>query len=482
MKVNRWFGIIVSMLLLLSVINPMGVVAEEKRTLQDESIYDLLVDRFNNGNWDNDEGVDTKNLHAFGGGDFLGIISRIDYITEMGFTMVSLGSIFSTEKYDGSEVLDYAKLEPHFGTDKELKKMIKAAHEAKVGVIADFQFNGVSENHVWAKDGTLPSKPAGEGIVDWDSSDENVKKMLKEALISFINTYDLDGIRLTKLGDFDTDYLNEVIALVKEEKPDIYVFTNESSLANFDAMPNYEKSEALQQAFEKFDTDSSLLDRFNDQVETDFIQFDELTGPRFTYKMIEHRMFPPARWKLAAVALFTLPGVPVMPYGTEIAMSAEEAPETHQMTNFKTDMELYDLISDMNFLRNESEALRNGDFEMLHNENGFTVFKRSSDEETWIVALNNTTETTNFVIPKDLIGDDKKLRGVLDGNSALQSKDGNYNVVLEREIAEVYIVDEDKGFNIPYLIASLTVYVVFLGFLFVVIRRGKKNAKNREAK
>ena len=43
----------------------------------------------------------------------------------------------------------------------------------------------------------------------------------------------------------------------------------------------------------------------------------------------------------------------------------------------------------------------------------FTVYKRSNDEETWIIALNNTTGTANYEFPKELIGEKKRLRGVL---------------------------------------------------------------------
>ncbi|MBO1911204.1 hypothetical protein J4G37_41240, partial [Microvirga sp. 3-52] len=68
-----------------------------------------------------------------------------------------------------------------------------------------------------------------------------------------------------------------------------------------------------------------------------------------------------------------------------------------------------------------------------------------------------------------------RLRGVVGGDMIKQGKDGKYRVVLERELAEVYIVDEDKGFNIPYLIASILIYTLFLGFLLAVWRRGKKN-------
>ena len=171
-----------------------------------------------------------------------------------------------------------------------------------------------------------------------------------------------------------------------------------------------------------------------------------------------------------------------MPYGSEIAVNGQTAPESHQLMNFKIDMELVDYIGDLNSLRNKSEALRNGDFEMLHNEGGFTVFKRSNDEETWIIALNNTTGTSNLEIPKEVIGDNKKLRGLLDGDSVREGEDGVFRVVLEREVAEIYIADEDKGFNIPYLIASILIYVLFLGFLFTVWRRGRKGRKERKVK
>lgn len=471
---NRWFGLIVSLVLLLSIVNPIGAFAKGERMLQDESIYDLLVDRFNNGNLDNDENVSTKDMHAFSGGDFAGIISKLDYLKEMNFTMISLGPVFSTALYDGNEVLDYEKLEPHFGTEQELADLIDAAHSEDIGVIADFPLNGISEQHVWVENDALPLVQTNDGSVHWDYTDVTVKEKLKAAVVSFIEQYDLDGIRLTKLGDFEEAFLNEVIEAVKEEKPMIYVFSNEPSTANFDSVPNLDKMEALRQSYVQFEPDSSPLDLFTDKVETDFIQFDELIGPRFTYDIVELRMFPPTRWKIATTALFTLPGVPVVPYGTEIAVNGKEAPESHPNSNFFTDMELQEYISDLNFLRNKSDALRNGEFELLHNKDGFTVYKRSSEEETWIIALNNTSVTSNLEISQDLIGDNKRLRGVLDGDMVRQSKDGAYRIVLEREVAEVYIADEDTGFNIPYLIASILVYVLFLTFLFVIWRRGKR--------
>nr|WP_225942034.1 alpha-amylase family glycosyl hydrolase [Sporosarcina limicola] len=462
----------------VTTLQPARVLAETERTIADESIYDLLVDRFNNGDGQNDIDVNSQDSSAFNGGDFLGISLRLQHIIDMGFTTISLGPVFQTESYDGSKVLDYTKLEPHFGTDEDFVGMLKEIHDNKLLAIADFPLGGVSVNHVWANEGTAKMIPSSNGTIDWDGTDVDTQKRLKEAVVNFVETYKLDGVRLTKLNKIDSQFLNDIIAAVKVAKPGIYVLTNEESDADFDAMPNIEKMNALRHSFVKFDADTSPLALFTNESNKELVQFDELTGARYTYDIVEARMFPPTRWKLAATALFTMPGTPIMPYGTEIAVNGGKAPDSHQLLNFKTEMELKDFIGNMNTLRNKSEAFRTGDFEVLHNEGGFTVFKRSSDKETWIIALNNSTKTANFEIPKEVIGENKKLRGVLDGDRVNESKDGKFRVVLERELAEIYIADEDKGFNTAYLIASIMVYVLFLGFLFTVWRKGRKSRKD----
>lgn len=466
-----------SILLVFSIGHPTSALADNHRSLQDESIYDVLVDRFYDGNLHNDEEVDVKDMDAFSGGDFAGISEKVDYIVNMGFTLASIGPVFKTATYDGNQVLNYEEFEPHFGTEEEFIDMIKVLHEKNIGTIVDFPMNGISDAHVWIQDGTLASIPTGEGTANWVATDDKVKETLKEAILSFVKKYDVAGIRLTHISDFDESYLNEIITEAKAIKPGLYMLSNEPSTAQFDLAPNIEKMNALKQAYAQVDPDSAQLNLFEDKNPTDLIQLDELIGPRFTYEMTQLRMFPPTRWKIAATALFTLPGVPMMPYESEIAITGKEAPETHPIVNFKTDMELYDHIADLNKLRNQSETLRNGEFEMLHNESGFTVFTRTSDKETWLIVINNTSEVANIEIDEEKIGENKRLRGLIEADMVRQSKDGKYRVVLERELAEIYIADEDKGYNTPYLIVSILVYVSFFALLFTIFRRGKKNKK-----
>lgn len=479
MKMNRFVGLFVAIIVLSSVLFPSAKLADTERTIEDETIYDLLVDRYNNGNFNNDFEVDTQDLRAFNGGDFNGIIDRLLHITEMGFTTVSIGPVFETETYDGKKVLDYTKLEPHFGTDEEFVNMINSLHAKDMYVITDFPLGGVSDNHVWAQEGVVKFTPNDDGTIDWDPSDVSTQQALQKAVVNFVETYPLDGVRLTEIDGFDTAFLNELIEAVKNVNPNGYVITNEMSDANFDASPDFEKMNALRHSFVQYDADTSPLSVFTNDNEGQLIQLDELNGPRYTFDIVEARMFPPTRWKLAAAALFSLPGTPIMPYGTEIAVNGEAPPENHQLMNFKTEEELKEFIGNLNTLRNRSEAFRKGDFEMLHNEDGFTVYTLRSEDETWIVVLNNKTETSSFEISKDLIGEDKLLRGLLDGDLVREGKDELFRIVLERELAEIYFVDEDEGFNIPYLIATILIYVLFFTFLYLVFRKAKQAKREK---
>ena len=59
-------------------------VEQEERTLEDEVMYSIVVDRFFDGNSDNNRDVDVNNPNTFNGGDFAGITKKLDYLKDMG--------------------------------------------------------------------------------------------------------------------------------------------------------------------------------------------------------------------------------------------------------------------------------------------------------------------------------------------------------------------------------------------------------------
>ncbi|RHW39881.1 alpha-amlyase [Lysinibacillus yapensis] len=485
MKLIKWISAAGCTALLAASFSFTAVAkVQETKTIADETIYDLLVDRYFNGTAENDFDTDPKDISQFAGGDFRGLVDKSSLITKMGFSIVSIGSVFETETYDGSMVTSYSELEPHFGTSEELQNVIAAFQKSNMKVMVDFPLTNVSENHEWAQD---PSKSdwiasTSEGKVQWDLQNEEVQQALLDAIVEFSSAYDFGGMRLTNLGDAPVEFVNDLISAIKSENENLYVISNEESDANFDAKYFNDTTEAFRNAYKNVNEDSStLLDHIESFAEGEQappqLMLDSLLTDRFTLTV---EAYPPTRTRLGIVSTLLLPGVPVMQYGTEIIMNGEAGPEAHQLYNFKTDEEMIDFIGNIQTLRTQSDTLRNGEFKLLKNEDGFLAFERSSDEETWVVVVNNTGETTRLDISEEDIGTGKELRAMLDSDTVRMNEDGNYPIVLDREIVEIFQVTEERGINKGYLAALGLVYLLFIAFIIAIIKRGKRRRSDQQ--
>ena len=128
------------LLVLFSNTLSVGAVDKEERKWQDETVYYLMIDRFNNSDQTNDIGVDINDPNGHHGGDFQGIIDQLDYIKEMGFSAISLSPIFDNEDngYHGYWVNDYYKTDEHFGSNDLFNKLVDEAHKRDMKVILEF--------------------------------------------------------------------------------------------------------------------------------------------------------------------------------------------------------------------------------------------------------------------------------------------------------------------------------------------------------
>lgn len=486
MKFKKWISTTAAAILLAASLSATPAVhAEDKKTIADESIYDLLVDRFFNNTGANDYVADPTDPSKFAGGDFLGLIDKVDFIGKMGYTVVSIGSVFATEKYDGSMVTSYSKLERHFGTAEELDQAIDVYNKKKIRMMVDFPLNNVSPNHEWAKDAAKKSWIASteNGQIQWDYQNKDVQQAVKAAVVDFVKAHKIGGLRLTDLGTADEAFINKVIDAVKAVNKDIYVISNEESDANFDATFSSDTNAIYRDIFKNVDRESSKLDipykgYLEEKEKPAQLMFDSLDTGRFTYNSATENMFPPTRLKMALATLMALPGVPVVQYGSEIAMNGKAAPEAHQIYNFKTDDELIKYVENLQMLRNKSETLRNGKFELVKNENGLLVIRRTSKDESWVIVVNNTGETQRVDFTPEELGKEKELRGMFDNDIVPLNKKGEYAIVLDREMAEYYQVIDKRGINVSYMVALSLVYILFIGFIYAIIRRGR--ARRRE--
>ena len=88
--------------------------------------------------------------------------------------------------------------------------------------------------------------------------------------------------------------------------------------------------------------------------------------------------------------------------------------------------------------------------DLLYEQDGMAVYKREYQEETSVVAINNTTETQTVAIPaEELAGgaDNKELRGMLNGD-LVRDKDKQYTITIDRDESEIYVLSEKSGINL----------------------------------
>ena len=86
-------------------------------------------------------------------GDIPGIISKLDYLKELGVNCVWLSPIYdSPQKDNGYDISNYVDIYPPFGTLDDFKKMLKGMHDRGIRLIMDLVVNHTSDKHKWFLD------------------------------------------------------------------------------------------------------------------------------------------------------------------------------------------------------------------------------------------------------------------------------------------------------------------------------------------
>ncbi|MFF5443485.1 pullulanase-type alpha-1,6-glucosidase [Streptomyces sp. NPDC012888] len=137
-----------------------------RHDLTREQFYFVLPDRFANGDPRNDRGglsggrletgFDPADKGFYQGGDLKGLTERLDYIKGLGTTAIWLAPIFKNQPvqgtaanasagYHGYWITDFTQVDPHFGTNAELEKLIDKAHAKGMKVFFDVITNHTAD-------------------------------------------------------------------------------------------------------------------------------------------------------------------------------------------------------------------------------------------------------------------------------------------------------------------------------------------------
>ena len=357
----------------------------------EDVIYLITPDRYANGDKKNDDvsGLKEKSRRedkdGRHGGDIKGIIDRLDYLEQMGFTQLWLNPVLennqSTYSYHGYSTTDYYNIDSRFGNNKLYLELSEKAHERGMGIIKDLILNHIGSGHWWMDD--LPSEDwinnGGKFIgtnhihesvhdphltkseknlftdgwfvksmPDLNQRNELLETYLIQASIWWIEYANLSGFRVDTYPYVDKDFLSTWSMRLATEYPN-FNFVGEEWSSNSTMVSYWQKDSKrhddyvsfipsmmdfpLQNALikgllEKDTWDSGIGNIFR-VLANDFqygnpynlVVFAGNHDMTRIYSLLNERM---DLYKMAMSIICTIRGIPQIYYGTEIAMASTD--------------------------------------------------------------------------------------------------------------------------------------------------------------
>jgi maltose alpha-D-glucosyltransferase/alpha-amylase len=135
--------------------------AEDLLWYKDAIIYQLHVKSFFDANND-------------GIGDFAGLLTKLDYIAELGVNTIWLLPFYpSPRRDDGYDIAEYRAVHPDYGTMADVKRFIAAAHARGIRVVTELVINHTSDAHPWFQRARRAKKgSAARDFYVWSDNDQ----------------------------------------------------------------------------------------------------------------------------------------------------------------------------------------------------------------------------------------------------------------------------------------------------------------------
>lgn len=352
------------------------------------------------------------------------------YLSDLGITSILLNPIFESDNH-GYDTRDFKKIDCRLGTNEDFAEVCKSLHENGVKIVLDGVFNHVGRGF-WAfkdvqeKKWDSPYKDwfhisfDGNSCYDdgfwyegWEGHFELVKLNLQnpavvdyllECVKFWINTFDIDGLRLDVAYSLDHNFMRRLRSYTQELKPDFaligeVLFGDYNIIVNDEMLhscTNYECYKGLYSSFNSmnlFEIAHSLHRQFGADPWCIYRGKHLMTfADNHDVTRLASILTNKAHIPLAYGLLLGMPGVPCLYYGSEWAEPGEkaldndyalrpcfDAPKPNDLTSF---------IKKLIQIRKHSDALCNGSYRNVVIQNHQLIFERCTENTRVLVAIN----------------------------------------------------------------------------------------------
>lgn len=357
-------------------------------------MYLLMPDRFANGDPANDShpSVTEKANRSFDGGrhggDIKGIINHLDYIQELGATVLWSTPLLEDNdpqySYHGYAHSDTYRIDPRYGTNEEYLRLAKEAHRRGMKLIMDYVTNHWGAEHWLIKDlpvydwihqfpgyansnyrmttqydpnrSEIDEKYCVEGwftrtMPDLNQDNPLVLKYLAQNAIWWIEYADLDGLRVDTYSYNDKEGIAQWTKTVMDEYPNLNIvgevwLHDQAQIAYWQkdspigALQSYNSYLPSVMDFTLHDAITAAFNEKNPGWDTGIIKIYENFVNDFLYPTINNllifadnhdtsrinQLYPDiADYKLIMTLIATVRGIPQLYSGSEIGMQGDKA-------------------------------------------------------------------------------------------------------------------------------------------------------------
>lgn len=394
-------------------------VYPETALTKKDIIYFIMVDRFADSNPEgNLPDVNKDDLRAFQGGDLQGIIDNLDYIKDLGATAIWLTPIMEngSKGYHGYWIYDFYKVDPHFGDLETFKALVEKAHSMDIKVVLDYIVNHTGYDSPWLDDpekadwfnpdrqiNNWKDKEEVElgwlaGLPDLDQTNPEVTKYFIDNALWWIEETGIDGFRLDTMRHVSHEFWQTFSEAIKTDYPDFFLLgevwdENAKTLESYhrsgiDSLTNYSLFNGIENGFNTMPNMFSLINAIEKEKafthpELNAIFIDNHDNARY---MSTNPRLAAEYTKQALTFIYTYPAIPVVYYGTELAMSGSSDPENRQFMTWDN-VQGNDMLSFVKKLA-EIRSIYMEDFKVIAHEKTMIAYEISNGEEKMLIVIN----------------------------------------------------------------------------------------------
>jgi len=417
--------------------------------------------------------VDRNDPEARHGGDLKGFHSHLDYIKSLGITAVWFTPVQENnhpeKSYLGFSISDHFNVDPRLGNNDQFQKLTAECRKKNLKSIMDINPNDFSMNHWlyssfdtgWFNQWDTFIHPdftsysindpyyspgdrmrAITGWIDINSPDVNqenahMQKYLDQVYIWWLEYSGISGYCINRVSLFSDTYLAHLSKILEEEFPGVSIITDtktnsiaaqasmvKNNITGFEnnrlqSIPDYYLHYVFRNMMSKDLHLTYSVSSLYTALSDDILYDNPSLNLTFLDNSLEKRVVDQCgndvnRWKMVYAYLFTLRGIPVIYYGSEIMLSSDLPGSMPAQSDFpggwksdsknkflltgrsKEEQIGYDYLTKLMKIRLANPILTNGKMMQYPVEKGIYVFFRY-DEKNSIMVITNTEKENQSV-------------------------------------------------------------------------------------